>query len=200
MGIIPPTVNGYNYFEVISTIQKAIRRGDEPNALFFSIEVVMSGKDEALWRRLKVITSEDVGLATLSAPAVIESLHSAYKEAKKLKKPSYPERLMITHAVLFLCRAKKSRLIDWATLTAFKGHLDNLLPIPEYAFDMHTVKGRKLGHDIHHFAQEGSKLNNHRKQPLEDEYKRKAIELLDKQKQNSSSMIMNKPINFKNEI
>lgn len=178
MSIIPPTINGYNYFEVISTIQKAIRRGDEPNALFFSVEVVMSGKDEALWRRLKVITSEDVGLATLSAPAIIESLHSAYKEAKKLKKPSFPERLMITHAVLFLCRAKKSRLVDWVTCTVFPSHLENLLPIPDYAFDMHTAKGRKLGRDIHHFAMEGSKLNNHRKQLLEDEYKRKAVEIL----------------------
>lgn len=180
MSIIPPTINGYNYFEVISTIQKAIRRGDEPNALFFSVEVVMSGKDEALWRRLKVITSEDVGLATLSAPAIIESLHSAYKEAKKLKKPSYPERLMITHAVLFLCRAKKSRLVDWVTCAIFPGHPKELLPIPDYAFDMHTSKGRKLGRDIHHFAEKASYLSNHKKQPLEDEYKQKTIENLSK--------------------
>ena len=41
MGIIPPTKNGYDYFEVVSTIQKAIRRGDEKNALFFSVEVVV---------------------------------------------------------------------------------------------------------------------------------------------------------------
>ena len=184
MGFIPPTKNGYNYFEVISTIQKAIRRSDEQNALFFSVEVVESGKDEALWRRLKVITSEDVGLASLSAPAVIEALHSAYKEAKKLKKPSKPERLMITHAVLFLCRSKKSRLIDWATCAIFPEHPQELLPIPDYAFDMHTQKGRKLGRDIVHFAEHGAFLDNHKKQPLEDDYKNRAIDILKKKNKN----------------
>lgn len=178
MSIIPPTKNGYNYFEVVSTIQKAIRRGDEKNALFFSVEVIESGKDEALWRRLKVITSEDVGLATLSAPAIIESLHSAYKEAKKTKKPSKPERLMIIHAVLFLCRSKKSRLVDWALNAVFPQHEENLLPIPDYAFDMHTSKGRRLGRDLKHFADHGSKLENCQKQPLEDEYKIIALEKL----------------------
>ena len=180
MGIIPPTINGYDYFEVVSTIQKSIRRGDEKNALFFSVEVVLSGKDEALWRRLKVITSEDVGLATLSAPAIIESLHAAYKEAKKLKKDSKPEYLMITHAVLFLCRCKKSRLVDWVTCAVFPLHPTELLPIPDYAFDMHTRKGRKLGRDLEHFSRNGSHLENHKKQPLEDQYKNRAIEVLNK--------------------
>ncbi len=184
MSMIPPTINGYDYFEVISTIQKAIRRGDEKNALFFSVEVVESGKDEALWRRLKVISSEDVGLATLSTPAIIESLHVAYKEAKKQKKPSKPERLMITHAVLFLCRCKKSRLIDWVTCAIFPLHGEKLLPIPSYAYDMHTRKGRSLGHDLKHFALHGSYLYNHKKQPLEDEYKERALSVLEKSQKN----------------
>lgn len=178
MSIIPPTINGYNYFEVVSTIQKAIRRGDEKNALFFCVEVIESGKDEALWRRLKVITSEDVGIATLSAPIIIESLHTAYKEAKKQKKLSKPERLMITHAILFLCRCKKSRLVDWVTCSVFPLHGEELLPIPDYAYDMHTAKGRKMGRDLIHFASNGAKLSNHKKQPLEDDYKRAALFVL----------------------
>ncbi|SEC46244.1 MgsA AAA+ ATPase C terminal [Tenacibaculum sp. MAR_2009_124] len=180
MSIIPPTKNGYSYLEVVSTIQKAIRRGDEKNALFFSVEVVESGKDEALWRRLKVISSEDVGLATLSTPAILESLHVAYKEAKKQKKLSKPERLMITHAVLLLCRCKKSRLVDWVTCSIFPNHGEDLLPIPDYAFDMHTSKGRRMGRDLRHFAEHGAILNNHKKQPLEDQYKMEAIEVLEK--------------------
>ncbi len=182
MGIIPPTVNGYNYLEVVSTLQKAIRRGDEPRALFFATEVILSGKDEALWRRLKVITSEDVGLATLSAPAVIESLHSGYKEAKKIKKESKPERLMIMHAVLFLCRCKKSRLVDWVVNTYFPNHGDDLISIPDYAYDMHTHKGRKKGYGLEHFAKEGAKMNNVKKQPLEEEYMKKALVELQKKK------------------
>ena len=180
--IIPPTINGYDYLEVVSTIQKAIRRGDEKNALFFSVEVAESNRDEALWRRFKVITSEDVGLATPSAPIVIESLHNAYKEAKKLKKPSKPERLMITHAVLFLCRCKKSRLVDWVTCTVFPSHNWQLLEIPDYAFDMHTRKGKQMGRDLKHFAENGARLANHKKQPGEDTYMRMAIKVLEKNK------------------
>ena len=99
---IPPTVNGYDYLEVVSAFQKAIRRGDEDVALFFGIEIELSNRDEALWRRLKVITSEDVGLANPTATIIIESLHNSYKEAKKQKKPSHPQRLILVHAVLFL--------------------------------------------------------------------------------------------------
>ncbi len=182
MGIIPPTVNGYNYLEVVSTLQKAIRRGDESRALFFSTEVILSGKDEAIWRRLKVITSEDVGLATLSAPAIIESLHSGYKEAKKQKKDSKPERLMIIHAVLFLCRCKKSRLVDWVVNTYFPNHGDDLIKIPDYAFDMHTSKGRRMGKDLQHFVEEGCRMENHKKQPLEDQYQKRALVELQKMK------------------
>jgi replication-associated recombination protein RarA len=197
MGIIPPTVNGYNYLEVVSTLQKAIRRGDESTALFFSTEVIMSGKDEALWRRLKVITSEDVGLATLSAPAIVESLHAAYKEAKKQKKDSKPERLMIMHAVVFLCRCKKSRLVDWVVNAYFPNHGENLMPIPDYAFDMHTSKGRKLGRNLKHFVEEGAKLKNHSKLPLEDHYRNIAIQELEKKKKRS--MDKGSTINFKND-
>lgn len=178
MGVIPPTVNGYSYLEVVSAFQKAVRRNDEKTALFFGVEICLSGRDEALWRRLKVITSEDVGLACLSAPAVIESLHASYKEAKKQKKPSFPERLMITHAILFLCRCNKSRLVDWATCSAFPLHGTELMELPDYTFDMHTAKGRRLGHGLDHFANEGAKLINHKIQPLEDQYKEKALKVL----------------------
>lgn len=182
MSMIPPTINGYNYLEVVSTLQKAIRRGDEEHALFFATEVILSGKDEALWRRLKVITSEDVGLAALSAPAIIESLHAGYKEAKKQKKDSKPERLMIFHAVLFLCRSKKSRLVDWAVNAYFPNHGEDLIQIPDYAFDMHTLKGRQQGKGLSHFVSEGCRLENHKKQPLEDAYMKKALIALQKKK------------------
>ena len=178
MSIIPPTVNGYNYLEVVSAFQKSIRRGDEAVALFFAIEIEQSNRHEALWRRLKVIVSEDIGLANNQAPLVIDTLHRSYKEARSLKKPNHPERLMLVHAILYLCRSEKSRLVDWALNVYYPFHGSELIDIPDYAFDMHTSKGRRLGRDLEHFAEYGAKLLNHTKQSNEDEYKEKALKVL----------------------
>ena len=178
--IIPPTINGYNYLDVVSAFQKSIRRSDEEVALFFGIEIELSNRDEALWRRLKVITSEDVGLANPNAIVIIESLHNSYREAKKQKKTSNPQRLMLIHAILFLCRSPKSRLVDWALNACYPLHNFNLINIPEYAYDMHTKKGKSMGKDLAHFAKEGALLINHDKQKNEDFYMEKALKALRK--------------------
>ena len=178
MSVIPPTVNGYNYFEVVSTFQKAIRRGDEDLALFFGIEIEQSNRHEALWRRMKVIISEDIGLANDRAAIMIDTLHRSYKEARVQKKPSHPERLMLVHAILYLCRSPKSRLVDWALNVCYPFHGSELKEIPDYAFDMHTAKGKRLGRDLAHFAAHGAKLMLHKTQPLEDDYKQKALTIL----------------------
>jgi len=178
MAIIPPTVNGYNYLEVVSAFQKSIRRGDEDVALFFAIEIEQSNRHEALWRRLKVIVSEDIGLANNQASIMIDTLHRAYKEARAQKKPNHPERLMLVHAILYLCRSAKSRLVDWALNVHYPFHGSELIDIPDYAFDMHTAKGRRLGRDLAHFAEHGAKLSNFHIQPNEDEYKQKALDVL----------------------
>ena len=65
------TKKGYDFFEVSSTLQKSIRRGDEETALFFMVELVNSSYDEYVWKRLKIIASEDVGLAEPMMPATI---------------------------------------------------------------------------------------------------------------------------------
>jgi len=52
------TVNGYAMDEVVSALQKEIRRGNEENATFWACELLDSGAGETLWRRLKVIAAE----------------------------------------------------------------------------------------------------------------------------------------------
>ena len=32
------------------------------------------------------------------------------------------------------------------------------LEMPDYALDMHTMKGKAMGHDLDHFRKEGAKL------------------------------------------
>jgi hypothetical protein len=50
--------------------------------------------------------------------------------------------LFLTHAVLLLCEAKKSRMIDWTLL----------------AYDKHNAEGRRMGRGLDHFVTDGAKL------------------------------------------
>ena len=56
---------------------------------------------------------------------------------------------------------------------------DERLEIPDYALDMHTYRGRKMGRRIGHFFTEGAKLEN---QAMEDPYEQIAFEILKKKR------------------
>ena len=105
------TRKGYDFFEVISALQKAIRRCEEENAVYWALELYKSGFSKALWNRLLVITSEDVGLAESGIEVSINALYNIFLALIEKKKDS-PEALLPTlHAVVLLARAKKSRYI-----------------------------------------------------------------------------------------
>lgn len=162
------TAKGYDLMEVASALQKSIRRGEEDYALYFAVELYESGFDEYLWKRMKIITSEDVGLAESLMPATIQALYQSYQEQKKKKDEKHrPERLFLIHAVLLLCRAKKSRLVDWTLIHYWNTHPTRELAIPDFAYDKHTAKGRSLGRGNAHFFSEGSALSNQAEQPEE---------------------------------
>lgn len=140
----PKTKNDYPLDEVASTIQKAIRRGDEETALFFALELFPFYAKYA-WKRLQVVSVEDI--ENPNAAVVINSMRDAFfwnNEGKKAEE--YLNRIFITKAVLYLCREVKSREADHA-----QKHIDNihksgkLLPIPDYATDVHTKRGRRMG-------------------------------------------------------
>lgn len=162
------TKKGYDLMEVASALQKSIRRGEEDCALYFTVELYESNFDEYLWKRLRIIASEDVGLAEPLMPATIQALYQSYQDQKKKKDEKHrPERLYLIHAVLLLCRAKKSRLVDWTLIHYWNTHEQRDLPIPDYAFDKHNAKGRAMGRGDSHFFEEGSALSNHAEQPEE---------------------------------
>ena len=175
------TKNGYDLFEASSAIQKSIRRGDEETAMFFVTELWMSGYDEYAWKRLKIMSSEDVGLAEPNISANIHALYQMYLEqTKKTDGKHNPERLFLTHAVLMLCRAKKSRLVDWTLVKNWRAHEAELLAIPDYALDKHTQRGRRMGRGFKHFFEEGSKLENHVDLPGEKEARAAAGKIMKK--------------------
>jgi replication-associated recombination protein RarA len=173
------TKNGYEFFECSSALQKSIRRGLEDDALFWAVEFSISNFDEYVWKRLKVISSEDVGLAEPLASIQINAMYLLWKDlAKKKDDKHFPERLFLVHAVILLVRAKKSRHIDWQTVYAFGCHESRLRQIPDWAFDKHTKRGRKLGRKMAHFIEEGCLLENFHPVYGEDEAKQNALKSL----------------------
>ncbi|MCF0219348.1 MAG: hypothetical protein HUK14_06165 [Muribaculaceae bacterium] len=146
------TIQGYDFFECSSAMQKAIRRGDARVAGYFALELWMSGYRDYVWKRLFTISAEDCfGLIT----AEIEALWQGHELVNKGK--TEPKgRIFVSKAVILLCECRKSRDAD---------HLQNLIydrndvevdmwlddvrrfpiDIPAYTFDVHTHKGKKQG-------------------------------------------------------
>lgn len=146
------TTRGYDFYEVASAMQKAIRRADAKVAGYFALELWHSGYTEYVWRRLFTISAEDCyGIITTE----IESLYKAYLFInEKAKEPK--GRVFVSKAVLLLCDAKKNRDADHLSNLVYDRNdcdvekwLDDVrkgpIPVPEYTFDVHTKKGKAKG-------------------------------------------------------
>jgi hypothetical protein len=150
------TVGGYVCEEVTSAMQKCIRRGMEEQALFWATELDLTGFGEYVWKRLKIIASEDVGLEENSLRAVtVRALYDNWLEQRKKNDSKHaPERLFVVHAVLALSRSYKSRVVDNALIVFYEGKR-NGFEIPDFALDRHTQRGRRLKRGWGHFFSEG---------------------------------------------
>jgi replication-associated recombination protein RarA len=170
------TIGGYEFYEVMSAWQKAVRRGDEKMALYWSHELFLSNYASHLWSRLRVMASEDVGPTDSGVATLVRALYENWEQEKD--NPLYQ-----THAVLALVRAPKSRLVDHATICA-KLTIENKLShpsIPDYALDKHTDKGRNMGRWWKFFREVGALLDQpNGVKPLPDPYEEKCFELLEK--------------------
>lgn len=172
MGYAPrKTMNGYSFDEATSAMQKAIRRGDERVALFFSAELDRSGFGEYVWKRLRIICSEDIGLAEPMMPAVIRALYESWRDQFKKRETRPAERMFLIHAVLLLVRARKSRIVDHAKMVAYLS--DELIEVPEYALDKHTLRGKRAGRGWDHFFAEAIRLEGE-PEDLPDTYEQAA--------------------------
>jgi len=167
------TYNGYDMYEVISTLQKEIRRGCEENAMYWGVELYISGFANWAWKRLEVMAMEDVGMANPMAIVQVRTLHQIWREMIEKKDRKKQERLAYVQAILLLVHSKKSRCVDWALnywfdFVAMQGHCNE---IPDYALDIHTRRGKALGKTIEDFFTEGTKLENYEPFSYEEWYK-----------------------------
>ncbi len=146
--------------EVISSLQKEIRRGHTENAALIAYEMATTSPElEAyLWKRLLVISVEDIGWGDLQAPVL---LHTLFQIVKSLDRQDGERLLYAIHAVRYLCACKKDRssdeMVNWIMREVEGGRL--LPTIPEYAIDMHTARGQKMGRGVRHFLEEGAQVS-----------------------------------------
>jgi replication-associated recombination protein RarA len=147
----PPTRRGYELALVVSALQKAIRRGQEADAVFWVLEMDASGFTAYAWRRLAIVASEDVGLADPEAVLLVRALRDNWIDAKAYDKRA-TGGLFLVHATLTLSRARKSRIADNA-LVAIQADRERR-EIPDVALDVHTKAGRAMGRGWRHFIDE----------------------------------------------
>lgn len=154
------TLHDFPADEVISSLQKEVRRGNTENAALLAYEMLITSleMEEYLWGRLQVISVEDIGFGNVSAPLLVETL---YQMHLRLPRPRGDRYLYAIHAVRFLCRCEKERgsddLLGWMRNAVERGAA--LPTIPDYAIDMHTRRGQEMGRDYAHFLDEASKVH-----------------------------------------
>ena len=144
---------------LISAVQKCIRRGEEDLAMRFAYELYATSSfhEEKLWTRLMVIPVEDIGFGDPDALMIVKTLNELRKE---FPYGDGDRPIFFLYAIRYLCRCKKERSTDHVKNIIMKENDKGQIPeIPDYAYDMHTNKGRfELGRDIFYFLDEASKV------------------------------------------
>jgi len=151
------TQRGYDFYEVASALQKSIRRADVKLAGYMALEL-FPRYAEYCWKRLLTISAEDCyGVITKEIMALYEAFHVINKGKKvdELK-----GRIFISKAVILLCLCKHNRDADLLSNYIYDKKYDvsdeeieklfdeireEQVKIPEYVYDVHTVKGKIAG-------------------------------------------------------
>lgn len=161
------TAGQYQLDEVRSSIQKALRIGDEESAAYWALEFIEGKQNfwKYLLKTLQCIAAEDIGLADPLAILVTTAVKEAIEFKMEKSKGSFPTE-MIGFLILYLARAKKNRegddFIEYIKARRKKGWQ---LEVPEVALDAHCERGRKRLKEAgingnEEFYHRGSKLKN----------------------------------------
>jgi replication-associated recombination protein RarA len=174
------TYHGLPADQVISALQKEIRRGSTENAVLLAYEMIITSPslEDYLWQRLMVISVEDVGFGEPHAPTMLNAL---FQMLGAFDRSAGERKLFAVHAVRYLCACQKDRssdeMVNWVINAVRQGQVKPT--IPDYALDMHTAQGQAIGRGRRHFLEEGAKLVP--ELPDRDlTYRRRIMEMLDK--------------------
>ena len=163
------TRNGLHADEVISALQKSIRHADEDTAIRCGYEMYVTSMEleNYLWRRLSVISVEDIGFGEPTAPILIQTLKTMREE--------FPYSLSGSRA-LFLCKCRKERSSDTIktiVIEEYKRGEYAKLPTEYDIYDWHTKKGREGGRTYLDFLEHFTDVT-----PFMDQYDPELKEIL----------------------
>lgn len=170
------TRNGYAGDEVISALQKSIRRGLEEQACMFAYELYISSPqlEEKLWRRLLTISVEDIGMGNPMAAVVVNNL---YQMSREFDYADGDRPIYFIHAIRYMCQSEKDRSSDLLKNICIKSFAMGKLPeIPDYALDKHTQRGQAMGRDSFHFLNEASRV--YPQKEIDNDYKERYAKIL----------------------
>ena len=145
-------------FEAMSAMQKSIRRNDVEKAYYFALKLE-DFNPKMLWNRLQIIVSEDIGRANPSLPATFDVLMRWYfDDLKKGGKGT----LYLSHVISLMATGDKCRDADnlIAAVKERECYEDYEIEIPDYALDMHTLRGKKMGRGIDFWWDDACYLEN----------------------------------------
>lgn len=153
------TYNGLPADRVISALQKEIRRANTENAVLLAYEMAITSAalEDFLWKRLMIISVEDVGFGEPTAAVLVHALHEM---SRAFERSGGERTLFAVHAVRYLCGCQKDRssdeMLNWAIQAVEAGSARPT--IPDYALDMHTAEGKRMGRGPQHFYEHGAQL------------------------------------------
>ena len=174
------TAHGFAADELVSALQKSIRRGLVENAALVAYELFVTSPEleDHLWQRLAIISVEDVGFGNVQAPVLIRALDDFRRQAAR----ESPDRFIYAiHAVRVLALSPKDRTSDemanWVRAASERGAARP--EIMDVMLDMHTKRGQEMGRDFRHWFKEGARVEN--EIPNRDlTYRRRIEEMLDR--------------------
>ena len=140
------TKHGVPLDEAVSALAKAIRLGDEREAVRFAV-VIAADHSAYAWRRVLTAAGEDIGLGAPGVVAHVHALHAGWAAARAKSEHVTSHALVL--AVVLLYRAPKSAEIEDLLSLVYLELDDGVLPdVPDAALDCHTARGRRLGRDV----------------------------------------------------
>ncbi|WP_250031270.1 hypothetical protein [Paractinoplanes maris] len=144
--------------QLVSVLQKEIRRCHVDNAVLAAYEMLSTSAEvaEHLWRRLKLIAVEDIGLGEPMAPLLVECLERNFDATPG------GDTMMAVHAVRYLALARKDRSSsEHADLVATRVERGDLVvEVPDYALCVHTKAGQEMGRGLPQWWANGARVTN----------------------------------------
>lgn len=155
-----PTPNGFSPYDLMSAMQKFIRRSMEKEALYCFYELEAAGLYNVAQNRLAICVYEDCGIAN---PGLLNSIDNHIERMNKwYSSKNGAWRLVLGNIILQACRGEKTRIADHFVCSQaarrVNGYVLDLDQYGDFVYDMHTRKGKAMGRGLDHFFAEAMRI------------------------------------------